>query len=133
MKQIQEQAKEEVEKIDKKIECTTGPLGQGFATSVGMAMAGKYNGSYFSRKKLNLFDYRVYTMVSDGDLMEGVALEAASLAGNLALDNLIVLYDSNDITLDGPIDKSSKDNIIQKFVNMGFSPKIITYYFIRRV
>lgn len=104
------------------VEVSTGPLGQGLANAVGMAISSKYVGALIEEElpKQKIINYYVYCLVGDGDLMEGVALEAASLAGNLALDNLIVLYDSNDITLDGPLDKTSKDNIIQKFVNMGW-------------
>jgi transketolase len=87
-----------------------------------MALSGKYLGALIDEElpKQKLLNYYVYCLVGDGDLMEGVAEEAASLAGNLALDNLIVLYDSNDVTLDGPLDKASKDNMIQKYVNMGW-------------
>lgn len=107
--------------INKKIECTTGPLGQGLATSVGMAMAGKYYNYYFSNKKINLFDYNVYTLVSDGDLMEGVSYEAASLAVKFNLDNLIVLYDSNNVTLDGELDNDYADNISSVYADMGWN------------
>ena len=107
--------------IDKKIECTTGPLGQGFATSVGMAMAGKYYNYYFSNKKTNLFDYNVYTLVSDGDLMEGVSYEAAMLAVKFNLDNLIVLYDSNNITLDGELENDYADNVSSIYADMGWN------------
>ncbi|MBE6145867.1 MAG: transketolase [Firmicutes bacterium] len=104
------------------VEVSTGPLGQGLANAVGMAISSKYVGALINEEvpKQKLINYYVYCLVGDGDLMEGVAEEAASLAGNLALDNLIVLYDSNDITLDGPLEKSSKDEIIQKFVNKGW-------------
>ena len=104
------------------VEVSTGPLGQGLANAVGMAISSKYVGELINEEvpKQKLINYYVYCLVGDGDLMEGVAEEAASLAGNLALDNLIVLYDSNDITLDGPLEKSSKDEIIQKFVNKGW-------------
>lgn len=87
--------------LDYRIECTTGPLGQGFANAVGMAIAGKYLDSNFSSRKISLFDYYVYALVSDGDLMEGISYEAASVAGKFKLDNLIVLYDANEVTLDG--------------------------------
>ena len=106
--------------IDKRIECTTGPLGQGFATSVGMAMAGKYYNYYFSNKKINLFDYKVYTLVSDGDLMEGVSYEAASLAVKFNLDNLIVLYDSNNVTLDGELETNYADSISSMYADLGW-------------
>lgn len=104
------------------VEVSTGPLGQGLANAVGMAISGKYLGALIEEElpKQKLINYNVFCLVGDGDLMEGVAEEAASLAGNLALDNLIVLYDSNDITLDGPLNKTSKDNIIQKYINMGW-------------
>ena len=104
------------------VEVSTGPLGQGLANAVGMAISGKYLGGLIEEElpKQKLLNYYVYCLVGDGDLMEGVAEEAASLAGNLALDNLIVIYDSNDVTLDGPLSKASKDNMIQKFVNLGW-------------
>lgn len=104
------------------VEVSTGPLGQGLANAVGMAISGKYLGALIEEElpKQKLLNYYVYCLVGDGDLMEGVADEAASLAGNLALDNLIVIYDSNDVTLDGPLDKTSKDNMIQKYINMGW-------------
>ena len=80
------------------VEVSTGPLGQGLANAVGMAISSKYVGALINEEvpKQKLINYYVYCLVGDGDLMEGVAEEAASLAGNLALDNLIVLYDSND-------------------------------------
>ena len=101
--------------LNNRIEVTTGPLGEGFATSVGMAIGEKYLESTFNRKKNKVFDYNIYTIVSDGDLMEGISYEAASLAGNLGLDNLIVLYDSNEITLDGELEKSSIENVTERF------------------
>jgi len=107
--------------LSKKIECTTGPLGQGFATSVGMAIAGKFQSSYFSCKKLDLFDYNVYTMVSDGDLMEGVSYEAASLAVKYNLDNLIVLYDCNNVTLDGELDDEYVESVINVYEALGWN------------
>jgi transketolase len=83
------------------IETTTGPLGQGFANGVGMAIGAEYLASYFNRPDHNLFDYQIYAIVSDGDLMEGVASEAASMAGHLKLGRLIYLYDDNHISIDG--------------------------------
>ena len=107
--------------VSKKIECTTGPLGQGFATAVGMAMASCIMNEKFSTKKNTLFDYYVYAMVSDGDLMEGVSYEAASLASKFHLDNLIVLYDSNQITLDGELDDNYSDNISNMYADLGWN------------
>lgn len=107
--------------LDKKIECTTGPLGQGFATAVGMAIASKHLNSYFSNKKISLFDYNVYTLCSDGDLMEGVSYEAASLASKFNLDNLIVLYDSNGVTLDGELDSHHADSISNMYADLGWN------------
>lgn len=104
--------------LNNRIEVTSGPLGQGFATSVGMAIGEKYLESTFNRKKNTVFDYNIYTIVSDGDLMEGISYEAASLAGNLGLDNLIVLYDSNEVTADGKIEKSSIENVAERFKAM---------------
>ncbi len=83
------------------VETTTGPLGQGFANGVGMAIGAEYLASYFNRPGHELFDYFIYAIVSDGDLMEGVASEAASLAGHLKLGRLIYLYDDNKISIDG--------------------------------
>ena len=83
------------------VECTTGPLGQGFAMGVGMAMAERFLASHFNRPGMQIVDHYTYGLVSDGDLMEGVAAEAASLAGHLKLGKLIYLYDNNSITLAG--------------------------------
>lgn len=106
--------------LNNRIEVTTGPLGQGFATSVGMAIAEKYLASTFNRKKNTIFDYNVYCICSDGDLMEGISYESASLAGTLGLDNLIVLYDSNEITADGSTDKTFDENIAGRFTSMNW-------------
>ena len=106
--------------LNNRIEMTTGPLGEGFATSVGMAIGEKYLESSFNRKKNTVFNYNIYTLVSDGDLMEGISYEAASLAGNLGLDNLIVLYDSNGVTADGPLDKAMYENIGDRFISMNW-------------
>ncbi|MBN1249617.1 MAG: transketolase [Anaerolineae bacterium] len=83
------------------IETTTGPLGQGFGTGVGMAVAAKHMAARFNREGYPLFDHWIYAIVSDGDLMEGISQEAASLAGHLGLDNIIYLYDDNDISIEG--------------------------------
>ena len=105
------------------VEVSTGPLGQGFANAVGMAIAERYLAALFEDKipKQKVVDYYVYCLASEGDLMEGVALEAAAVAGNLGLDRLIVLYDSNDVTLDGDLKlASSSDDIIKKYIAMGW-------------
>lgn len=101
--------------LNNRIEVTSGPLGEGFATSVGMAIGEKYLESTFNKKKNTVFDYNIYTIVSDGDLMEGISYEAASLAGHLGLDNLIVLYDSNEVTADASIEKASIENVADRF------------------
>ena len=106
--------------LNNRIEMTTGPLGQGFATSVGMAIGEKYLESTFNRKKNTIFDYKIYCLCSDGDLMEGISYESASLAGTLGLDNLIVLYDSNNVTLDGRTDKTFDEDIAARFSSMNW-------------
>lgn len=97
------------------VEITTGPLGQGFAMSVGMAMAERHLAGLFNTDEHELVDHYTYVLASDGDLMEGISHEAASLAGHLALDKLIVLYDSNDISLDGDLDMSFSEDIEGRF------------------
>ena len=106
--------------LNNRIEVTTGPLGQGLATAVGMAIGEKYLEATYNKKKNTLFDYRIYTLCSEGDLMEGISYEAASLAGTLGLDNLIVLYDSNDVTADGELDKVSDEDIAARFTSMNW-------------
>ncbi len=98
------------------VEVTTGPLGQGFATGVGMALAAKMMDARFP----GLYNHRVWGIVSDGDIMEGVAQEAASLAGHLGLGNLTYLYDDNDITLDGKLSESMSEDVAGKFEAMGW-------------
>ncbi len=94
------------------VECTTGPLGQGCGNSVGMAIASRWLGARYNRDNFKIFDFDVYTICSDGDLMEGVASEAASLAGHLRLANLCWIYDNNTVTIEGhtrsPSAKTSK-------------------------
>lgn len=99
------------------VETTTGPLGQGFANGVGIALAGKLLAAKHSQ---NLFSYRVYGIVSDGDLMEGVAMEAASLAGHLGLSNITYLYDDNDISIGGSTDLCFTEDVAKKFEGMGW-------------
>ena len=104
------------------VDVSTGALGQGFANAVGMALAEKYLQALLDQEipKQKVLDYYVYCLCGDGDLMEGVAMEAASFAGNMALDNLIVLYDSNNITLDGKLNTTCSEEFIQKFIQMGW-------------
>lgn len=104
--------------INHRIEATTGLLGQGFANAVGMAISEKYLEANFNSKKNTVFDYKVYALCSDGDFMEGISYEAASLAGTLNLDNLIVFYDANDVTLDGSAEKSFTESVIERFEAM---------------
>ena len=112
--------------VTKFIETTTGPLGQGVSNAVGMAISALMLKSKFKiEQNKSLFDYNVYVLIGDGDLMEGVALEALSLAGNMKLDNLIVLYDSNNVTLDGKLEKSFSENSIDKFRAMGFYTALV--------
>src|SRR5699024_10607311 len=97
------------------VEITTGPLGQGFAMSVGMAMAETHLNSVFNTDDHKVVDHYTYVLASDGDLMEGISHEAASLAVHLGLNKLIVLYDSNDISLDGDLDKSFSEDVAGRF------------------
>ncbi len=97
------------------VEATTGPLGQGVSMAVGMAMAESHLAAKYNRDGFNVVDHYTYSLVGDGDIMEGISHEAASLAGHLGLDKLIVLYDSNDISLDGDLDRSFSDNTQARF------------------
>lgn len=107
--------------LNRRVECTTGLLGQGFATSVGMAIAEKYLEGTFNKKKNTLFDYNIYCICSDGDLMEGISYEAASLAGSLSLNNIIVLYDSNNVTADGSTDNTFDEDVLGRFSSMNWN------------
>lgn len=102
------------------VETTTGPLGQGFATGVGMALASKMSAARFNKKKHRIVGNRIFGIVSDGDLMEGISTEAASLAGHLRLDNIIYIYDDNKITIDGGTELSFSEDIWDKFKAMGW-------------
>ncbi|HEX2281138.1 MAG TPA: hypothetical protein VHG52_05175, partial [Thermomicrobiales bacterium] len=102
------------------IDVTTGPLGQGFANGVGMAIAERFLASTFNRPGYDVIDHYIYGIVSDGDLMEGVAAEAASLAGHLGLGKLIYLYDQNEITLAGTIGLSFSEDIPARFRAVGW-------------
>lgn len=102
------------------VEMTTGPLGQGFATAVGCAIAEKHTASLINNKE-KVIDYNIYCLCGDGDLMEGVSYEAASLAGSLKLNNLIVLYDSNKVTLDGKTENVFDEDIAARFESMNWN------------
>jgi transketolase len=103
------------------VETTTGPLGQGIATSVGMAIASKWQAERFNRPKFELFDFDVYAIAGDGCLMEGVSHEAASIAGHQRLDNLCWFYDNNHITIDGHTDITYEDDVPTRFEGYGWN------------
>ena len=103
------------------VETTTGPLGQGVGNSLGMAIGAKWKAANFNRPGFEVFDYNVYAMCSDGDLMEGIGGEAASLAGHLQLSNLCWIYDHNSITLDGPANWSFSEDVATRFVGYGWN------------
>ncbi len=98
------------------VETTTGPLGQGVATSVGMALAGLWMGKYFNRSGFEMFNYDVYALCGDGCMMEGVSAEAASLAGHLRLSNLCWIYDNNKITIEGHTDWAFSEDVATRFL-----------------
>lgn len=108
------------------IETTTGPLGQGIANSVGMAMAAKWFGARYNRPGFELFENRVYALCSDGDVMEGVGCEAASIAGHLGLDNLIWIYDDNNITIEGETELAFSENAAMRFQGLGWNTLTVT-------
>jgi transketolase len=103
------------------VETTTGPLGQGVATSVGMALAGRWMASYFNRPGFAMFDYDVYALCGDGCMMEGVSGEAASLAGHLKLSNLCWIYDNNKITIEGHTDWAFSEDVATRFIGYGWN------------
>jgi len=102
------------------VETTTGPLGQGIATSVGLAMGAAWMAAYFNRPGFNLFDYEIYALCGDGCMMEGVASEAASLAGHLKLGNLTWFYDSNHITIEGNTSLAFTEDVAGRFMSYGW-------------
>jgi transketolase len=102
------------------VETTTGPLGQGCGNSVGMAIAGNWLAARYNQPGFDLFDYNVYAICGDGDMMEGVSSEAASLAGHLKLPNLCWIYDNNRVTLDGPADWSFSEDVPMRFRAYGW-------------
>ncbi len=103
------------------VETTTGPLGQGLATSVGMAIAGKWLAATYNRPDFDLFDYNVYALCGDGDMMEGVSSEAASLAAHLSLPNLCWIYDSNRVTIEGMTDIAYSEDVAARFLAYGWN------------
>ena len=103
------------------VEMTTGPLGQGVAVSVGMALAGRWMGAHFNRPGFDMIDHDVYALAGDGCLMEGVTAEAASLAGHLRLSNLCWLYDNNRITIEGRTDLAYSDDVATRFLGYGWN------------
>ncbi|MBC8591313.1 transketolase [Wansuia hejianensis] len=102
------------------VETTTGPLGQGISTAVGMAMAEAHLASKFNKDGYNIVDHYTYVIAGDGDMMEGVGYEATSLAGTLGLGKLIVLYDSNSITIEGGTDLAFRENVMKRFEAQGW-------------
>lgn len=107
------------------VETTSGPLGQGISNAVGMAIAEAHLASRFNKPNFNVIDHYTYVLCGDGDLQEGVALEAVSLAGHLGLNKLIVLFDSNDIQLDGPTEMATSENIAKKFEAMNWHYQLV--------
>ena len=109
----------------KGVEATTGPLGQGFANAVGMAMAEAHLAAKFNKDDMNIIDHSTYVICGDGDLMEGITNEAASLAGSLGLSKLIVLYDSNSISIEGSTDLAFTENVRQRFDGLGWNTILV--------
>ncbi len=103
------------------VETTTGPLGQGVATSVGMAAAAKWMAEYFNRSRYEMFNYDTYALCGDGCMMEGVSQEAASLAGHLKLSNLCWIYDNNKISIEGHTDWAYSDDVATRFIGYGWN------------
>jgi transketolase len=108
------------------IETTTGPLGQGVGNSVGMAIASKWLAAHFNQPGFDIFDYNIYTLCGDGDLMEGVGSEAASIAGHLKLSNLCWIYDENHVTLDGLANVSFTEDVGKRFEGYGWRVEHVT-------
>lgn len=107
------------------IEVTTGPLGQGFANGVGFAIAQKYLAARYNRPGFNILNYKIYAICSDGDMMEGISGEAASLAGHLQLGNLIYLYDDNHITIEGNTNLAFDEDVAQRFEAYGWHVQVL--------
>ncbi len=107
------------------VETTTGPLGQGFGNGVGMAIAAKHMASRFALDRPELFDHRIFGIVSDGDLMEGISSEAASIAGHLGLGNIIYLYDDNHVTIDGHTEITFTEDVTRRFDAYGWHTQVV--------
>lgn len=107
------------------VECSTGPLGSGLAASVGMAIAEKHKAALFNREGYPVVDHCIFTEVGDGDMMEGIAQESLSLAGTMGLDRLIVLYDANNITIEGDTDLAFREDVAKRMEALGFSVWVV--------
>jgi transketolase len=107
------------------IEVTTGPLGQGFANGVGFAIAQKYLAARYNKPGFDIFNYKIYTICSDGDMMEGISSEAASIAGHLQLGNMIYLYDDNHITIEGNTNVTFDEDLAQRFEAYGWHVQVL--------
>jgi transketolase len=107
------------------IEVTTGPLGQGFANGVGFAIAQKYLAAQYNKPGFDIFNYKIYSICSDGDMMEGISAEAASLAGHLKLGNMIYLYDDNHITIEGSTGLTFNEDLAQRFEAYGWHVQVL--------
>ncbi|ETO20015.1 hypothetical protein RFI_17204 [Reticulomyxa filosa] len=108
------------------VEVTSGPLGQGFGQAVGLACASKHMAARFNKKNYDLFDHKVYVIVGDGCLQEGVSSEVASLAGHLQLNNLIAIYDDNSITIDGKTSLSFSEDVPKRFQAYGWETHVVS-------
>ncbi len=107
------------------IEVTTGPLGQGFTNGVGFAIAQKYMAARYNKPGFDIFNYKIYTICSDGDMMEGISSEAASIAGHLQLGNMIYLYDDNHITIEGNTNVTFDEDLAQRFEAYGWHVQVL--------
>src|SRR6202007_2842931 len=108
------------------VETTTGPLGQGCGNSVGMAIAERWLAAHFNRPGFDLFDYNIWTFCGDGDMMEGISGEAASVAGHLALSNLCWIYDNNEITIEGKTNLAFNEDVAERFRGYGWNTTHVT-------
>ena len=108
------------------VETTTGPLGRGVATNVGLAIAGQWLRATYNRPGYDIFDFNVYALCGDGDMMEGISSEAASLAGHLRLSNLCWIYDSNRVTIEGHTDIAFTEDVAARFLAYGWNVERVT-------